>query len=159
MSQNLKFFSFSLTPPTDDELAEKLACLRSQLADLGKSQLENREEMTRLWRELCAEAISLGLVQSLTGSTLNADGVVPERAVMILHFLLPKEKREYLIGDLEEEFNCIILPKLGPRAAARWYWFQVVRESAAVCGARLRVWLGVSALTSFVGWAVHRLGL
>jgi hypothetical protein len=40
--------------------------------------------------------------------------------------LIPKRNRENLIGDLEEEYRTVILPKYGPRLAAIWYWVQAV---------------------------------
>src|SRR3546814_2010143 len=83
----------------------------------------------------------------------------PQRAELVLRFALPKDQREYLIGDLEEEFRSEMVPKFGYRIAARWYWVQVLKAVAAAFGARLRVWLGISALTSAVGWLVGKMGL
>ncbi len=49
--------------------------------------------------------------------------VPPKRAEMLLYFGLPKRDRECMIGDLEEEFRRVILPKYGAGVAARWYWW------------------------------------
>ncbi|MCW5699695.1 MAG: hypothetical protein KIT00_07630 [Rhodospirillales bacterium] len=69
---------------------------------------------------------------------------VPEFGEKLLHLLLPKETREYLIGDLEEEMHTIIHPKFGPRFAKSWYWTQVV---LSILSLRARfLGLGVLAL-------------
>lgn len=49
-------------------------------------------------------------------------------AEKLLYLFLPKEQREHVPGDLEEEFTTIILPKFGPRFARFWYWWQVIRS-------------------------------
>lgn len=90
---------------------------------------------------------------------LCGNDAVPQRAELILRFALPKEQREYLIGDLDEEFRSEMVPKFGYRVAARWYWVQVLKAVAGAFGARLRVWLGISALTSAVGWVIGKIGL
>ncbi len=83
----------------------------------------------------------------------------PNRAEMLLHFGLPKRDRECMIGDLEEEFRTIILPKYGPRVAARWYWWQAVRSVVAACGGRIRVWLSFGGLARAAGWIVEKFTL
>ena len=84
---------------------------------------------------------------------------LPKQAEMLLHFGLPKRDREYMIGDLEEEFHSIILPKYGPRVAARWYWWQAVRSVAAASGGRFRVWMSAGGLYKAAGWIVEKFGL
>lgn len=83
----------------------------------------------------------------------------PKRAEMLLHFGLPKRDRECMIGDLEEEYRGVILPKYGPRVAARWYWWQAVRSVAAASGGRVRVWLSFGGLAKAAGWIVEKFGL
>ncbi len=83
----------------------------------------------------------------------------PNRAEMLLHFALPKRDRECMIGDLEEEYRRVILPKYGARVAARWYWWQAVRSVAAASGARARVWLSFGGLAKAAGWIVEKFGL
>ena len=90
---------------------------------------------------------------------VSNENVPPKRAEMLLHFGLPKRDREYMIGDLEEEYRTVILPKYGPGVAARWYWWQAVRSVAAASGARVRVWLGFSGLAKAAGWIVEKFGL
>lgn len=83
----------------------------------------------------------------------------PNRAEMLLHFGLPKRDREYMIGDLEEEFRDVILPKYGPRVAARWYWWQAVRSVVAASGGRVRIWLSFGGLARAAGWIVEKFTL
>ncbi len=83
----------------------------------------------------------------------------PKRAEMLLHFGLPKRDRECMIGDLEEEYRTVILPKYGPRVAARWYWWQAVRSVVAASGGRVRVWLSFGGLARAAGWIVEKFTL
>lgn len=83
----------------------------------------------------------------------------PNRAEMLLHFGLPKRDRECMIGDLEEEYRSVILPKYGAGVAARWYWWQAVRSVAAAFGARVRVWLSFGGLARAAGWIVEKFTL
>ncbi len=83
----------------------------------------------------------------------------PKRAEMLLHFGLPKRDRECMIGDLEEEYRTVMLPKYGTRVAARWYWWQAVRSVAAASGGRVRVWLSFGGLAKAAGWIVEKFGL
>ncbi|MDH3673794.1 MAG: permease prefix domain 2-containing transporter [Gammaproteobacteria bacterium] len=79
------------------------------------------------------------------------DGIVrahlPRRAEQLATLFFTKHLRENVLGDLEEEFETIIVPKFGVRFGRRWYWFQVVRSIWAVMGASLLklgliAWLG-----------------
>ncbi len=85
--------------------------------------------------------------------------VPPNRAEMLLHFALPKRDRECMIGDLEEEYRRVILPKYGAGVAARWYWWQAVRSVAAASGGRVRVWLSFGGLARAAGWIVEKFTL
>ena len=83
----------------------------------------------------------------------------PNRAEMLLQYGLPKRDREYMIGDLEEEYRGVILPKYGSRVAARWYWWQAVRSVVAASGGRVRVWLSFGGLARAAGWIVEKFTL
>jgi hypothetical protein len=48
----------------------------------------------------------------------------PRLAEGLLHFLLPKQQRDALIGDLEEEMRTRIVPKFGHGWGQLWYWMQ-----------------------------------
>ncbi len=68
---------------------------------------------------------------------------------------MPKRDREYILGDLEEEFRTDFLPKFGPEKARRLYWWHAVRSVFAVALGRVRWLIRVAA----VGWLVGKLGL
>lgn len=83
----------------------------------------------------------------------------PKRTAMLLHFCLPKRDRECMIGDLEEEYRTVILPKYGTRVAVRWYWWQALRSVVAASGGRVRVWLSFGGLARAAGWIVEKFTL
>ena len=78
----------------------------------------------------------------------------PEHAELLLH-LVPRRDREYILGDLEEDFRTAFLPKFGPEKARRLYWWHAVRSVLAVVLGRVRWLIRVAA----VGWLVGKLGL
>lgn len=51
----------------------------------------------------------------------------PARANYLL-FLAPRKYREHLIGDLEEEYRTVVLPRFGIKKARFWYWWQVIQS-------------------------------
>ncbi|PYP89427.1 MAG: hypothetical protein DMG65_13770 [Candidatus Angelobacter sp. Gp1-AA117] len=55
----------------------------------------------------------------------NSDRHVPRYAHFLL-LLIPQKSREHLIGDLEEEYRAVVLPKYGSSLAALWYWMQTL---------------------------------
>lgn len=91
--------------------------------------------------------------------TVAEQTVPPKRAEMLLHFGLAKRDRECMIGDLEEEYRTVILPKYGARVAVRWYWWQAVRSVAAASGGRVRAWLSFGGLARAAGWIVEKFTL
>ncbi len=96
---------------------------------------------------------------SFVAQKFAEENTPPNRAEMLLLFGLPKRDREYMIGDLEEEYRTVILPKYGPRVAARWYWWQAVRSVVAASGGRVRVWLSFGGLARAAGWIVEKFTL
>jgi hypothetical protein len=58
----------------------------------------------------------------------SVSGGVPHGALFILA-LLPRNRRESITGDLEEEFRSIY-PTYGLRFARIWFWAQVIKLSA-----------------------------
>lgn len=50
----------------------------------------------------------------------------PPRSAEFLLLLVPKEDRRTILGDLEEEYQTIVLPRHGAIKAQRWYWGQVL---------------------------------
>ncbi len=77
----------------------------------------------------------------------------PEHAEKFLHFILPCDRVEDRIGDLEEKFHKIMLPRYGYRSAVRWYWVQV----AFIAEERVRVWVGMS-IGAVIGWLIGKMG-
>jgi putative ABC transport system permease protein len=55
----------------------------------------------------------------------------PALALALLRRRLPEDVREFVIGDLEEDFRDVVLPARGRRAARRWFWAQTARCLAA----------------------------
>ena len=79
----------------------------------------------------CIIALALGpwIDSIITGlkkaSTKHCIQCPPPLAEFIL-LLIPMRDREHLIGDLEEEFRVIVLPKHGLFKANLYYWWQVI---------------------------------
>ena len=82
----------------------------------------------------------------------------PKVAELILYFMLPKELRESLPGNLEEEYRTIILPKFGKRAASIWYWKQVFASAAPVVRSRLGKWIAIAWFGKVAAWLTSKLG-
>ncbi len=55
----------------------------------------------------------------------------PRLARWILDRALAGPARSAIVGDIEEEFVCYVAPRLGLRAARRWYWRQTILSIAA----------------------------
>ena len=55
----------------------------------------------------------------------------PRLARWLLRRLLAGPVRSAIVGDLDEEFSCVIVPRHGARAARRWYWRQTLLSLAA----------------------------
>ena len=55
----------------------------------------------------------------------------PPLARWLLRRVLDGAARSAILGDLDEEFTGFILPRLGARAARRWYWRQTITSIAA----------------------------
>src|SRR5262249_39106902 len=52
----------------------------------------------------------------------------PRFATWIAGRRVPQETREFVLGDLAEEFDEMAASELGARAARRWYWRQALRS-------------------------------
>jgi hypothetical protein len=68
-------------------------------------------------------------------------------AERILCYILPKRRREEILGDLEEDYWTTFLPKYGPRKARRMYWSQFIRSVAAIVP-----WSVWAAIVGAIGW-------
>lgn len=67
----------------------------------------------------------------------------------IVFLLVPRESREHLIGDLEEEYRSEIVPSRTWFGARCWWWGQVFRVVAHYLWKRVRRVLGLEVVR---GW-------
>ena len=54
----------------------------------------------------------------------------PRLARWLLRSFLPSHIREFVTGDLDEEFRRYVTLELSPRQARHWYWSQTLRSLA-----------------------------
>jgi hypothetical protein len=88
------------------------------------------------------------LSSGVTSQTVTAEHAAPpKRAEQLLLLVLNKQEREYLVGDLEEEFKQIAA-KHGARYAKLWYYKQV----AASAWPMMRKAAGWGLLASVGAW-------
>jgi hypothetical protein len=64
---------------------------------------------------------------------------------------IPKRNREHLIGDLEEEFQTVVLPQYGYLLACCWYCEQVTLAIGNYLWPTIKKILGLSALYKLIG--------
>src|SRR5919112_59009 len=62
------------------------------------------------------------------GGRRKDTSVPPRLADWILYLTLPDKTYECIRGDLTEEYQALVLPRLGIRKARLWYWQQVLRS-------------------------------
>jgi len=68
-----------------------------------------------------------------------------------LLLLIPKKNREYVIGDLEEEFHTILVPEYGYRIARWWYWAQVLAAFVPILWDQLKRASGLAVVLKLLG--------
>ena len=76
----------------------------------------------------------------------------PRKTPLIPKLLLlcvPKQSRECLIGDLEEEFRTILLPEYGWIIACLWYWEQAICSLIPILWEQVKCVAGIGALLRF----------
>ncbi|MCH7490443.1 MAG: hypothetical protein IID05_07085 [Gemmatimonadetes bacterium] len=56
----------------------------------------------------------------------------PALARLLLRLFVQDAGKEFVVGDLDEEYRRYVLPKIGLRLARRWYWWQAIRTVS--CG-------------------------
>jgi hypothetical protein len=77
----------------------------------------------------------------------------PRKTPLIPKLLLlcvPKQSRECLIGDLEEEFRTILVPEYGCIIARLWYWEQVLCSLIPILWEQFKRVAGIVALLRFL---------
>ena len=151
-----KCFDFS----TNDSVAAYDMLKSSLFQDEHGQELEK----LRIWRHAMVRLIG----QSAKGSVfqLEFDLVEPPKLVQIntppisadklLAYIIPRDRSEFILGDLEEKFRTVVVPKYGIRYARFWYWGQVVVEGLAGIRAHLLNIAGLATLTKIVDWMLKR---
>jgi hypothetical protein len=74
----------------------------------------------------------------------------PRFAQFVL-LLIPKHNREHLVGDLEEEFNTVVLPQHGRFLARCWYFEQVMLAVGFYLWPTIKKILGLSVFYKLIG--------
>lgn len=74
----------------------------------------------------------------------------PKGAMGLVAFFAPTKVREQLLGDLEEAYFDNV-ERIGPRAAAWSYRYQVAAAALAFAGPRLLAWSGIATLLKRFG--------
>jgi hypothetical protein len=75
----------------------------------------------------------------------------PPRFARFVFLLIPKRNREHLVGDLEEEFNIVVLPQYGSFLARCWYFEQVMLAVGFYLWPTIKKILGLSVLYKMIG--------
>jgi hypothetical protein len=74
----------------------------------------------------------------------------------LLLFIIPRDRSEFILGDLEEIFTSVVVPKYGIRYARVWYWGQVVVEGLSGVRQHLINIAGLATLTKIIDWILKR---
>jgi hypothetical protein len=74
----------------------------------------------------------------------------PPKGAQFVLLLAPKEMRENLVGDLEEEFRTILLPQYGAPWARLWYRWQVAAALVPLIWAQARRVAGAMLLLKWI---------
>jgi hypothetical protein len=82
---------------------------------------------------------------------LQAEIEIPPRLAHFALLLVPKRNREHLIGDLEEEFRTVVLPRHGCFLARCWYFEQVALAIGSYLWPMIKKILGLSILHKLIG--------
>jgi hypothetical protein len=72
------------------------------------------------------------------------------RVPKLLLLCVPKQSRECLLGDLEEEFRTILLPEYGCVIACLWYWEQAICSLVPILLEQFKRVAGIVALLRFL---------
>lgn len=75
---------------------------------------------------------------------------VPQTAEFLL-LLIPQQDREYLIGDMEEEFTTIVLPRHGRKRACLWYWWHTMFSLFPYVRQFVKRLLGIAVILRLIG--------
>jgi hypothetical protein len=82
----------------------------------------------------------------------------PLAAERLLHYLLPRARREEILGDLQEDYYTTWLHKFGPREARRLYWWHALRSIAPMLWSAVKTSGIVTLIIRTADWLRERLG-
>ena len=147
----------SLHGPTAEEANTKVLQRLNQLhlelkyiAAMHNPANDNSQGITPLWQKLRT------YFSPSKGKTRRTRP--PKRAEKLLYLLLPKEWRDSLPGDLEEEYKTIISPKFGRRYARLWYWKQVLVSIWRILPRRIMGLAAVAWMGKVAHWLFSKFG-
>jgi len=90
------------------------------------------------------QGLADSIVTRIKSGDFASNSEPPSSAKFIL-LLIPRNYREHLVGDLEEEYTTIVVPEYGLRKARLWYWVQVLCSLLPLLWAQIRRMLGLIA--------------
>ena len=93
-----------------------------QFANLWKTLRSDKAK----WKKLI-ELKMAGKIRGVDWDRLeqSCETVAPPKLATLLVLLIPKKNREHILGDLDEEYRTVLVPRYGLRTAKLWYWWQV----------------------------------
>jgi hypothetical protein len=115
-------------------------------AVLGQLKIDTKQA-----NAVVAKARPIPPLQVSMGVARAVSSAVPPRFPKFLLLLIPKKNREYVIGDLEEEFHTILVPEYGYRIARCWYWAQVLAAFVPMLWDQLKRASGLAVVLKLLG--------
>jgi len=122
---------------TSRQTTFQLLALGSDLGALG-AMLQLMKQMHK------TQGLADSIVTRIKSGDFASNSEPPSSAKFIL-LLIPRNYREHLVGDLEEEYTTIVVPEYGLRKARLWYWVQVLCSLLPLLWAQIRRMLGLIA--------------
>jgi hypothetical protein len=93
----------------------------------------------------------LSRLLALTGPSASKACEDPPCVAVFFLLLAPKKYREHLLGDLEEEYRTVVLPRFGLRRARFWFWWQVCISLTPLVGQQLKRIAGLAMIWKYIG--------
>jgi hypothetical protein len=82
----------------------------------------------------------------------------PRHAERLLNYVLPRARREEILGDLEEDYYTKWVPKYGFQEARRLYWSDAIRSIAPMLWSGVKGSGIIAAILGVAEWLRDRLG-
>jgi len=109
----------------------------AEVVALIKSKRSNRAQWDKL--------IELKLANKIRGRdwdrreyNTETESDTPPKMATLLILLIPKKNREHVLGDLDEEYRTILVPRYGRRTAKAWYWWHVAISIGPLLSAQIK---------------------